>query len=507
MRHQYKNSEDHLNNLRDWYQRRSADFKSFKYLENKKRHSFTNNLINENEKLKRSLEIENLNFLKEFENKINLINKYKYQQKQQQQKIIQNEEFIFNKNKDLFKYTRKINYLQLKPEDFIEISDEEEEEEAENDENNFVDVETFGNSLTENVDNSSLPLIEQTNFEFNKKSPTISNQNIASSTNSSPIFKWLEYFDNFNSELVKEVKEFQADLTQKQLRQHLSRTLAERINDTSKKTVTNQEIAELSNFFDDLFKGQTMISCRDNFEFKLEKEDKQQNFYAMMTICDRYIEQLKWEAELVDQTRLIIVLLMKNQPFFYEIFCARIVASLVLISFDLEKIINKIDLFEKENSQQTNSALSHWISDEQIIFKLFCKVQLALKSSKIKENWDENQQENFWIKQRGPKLLIMFFEESVKMAEDVPLCSPFVLEEMLKNRSTKSIIRQYPEFSEELKHLYIPTIKQKLIKMEENIFLLEELELNEGIKRILISRQKYLICLLEAEINKFEEKR
>ncbi|CAK5121382.1 unnamed protein product [Meloidogyne enterolobii] len=505
MRHQYKNSEDHLNNLRDWYQRRSADFKSFKYLENKKRQSFTNNLINENEKLKRSLEIENLNFLKEFENKINLINKYKYQQKQQQQKIIQNEEFIFNKNKDL--YTRKINYSQLKPEDFIEISDEEEEEEeAENDENNFVDVETFGNSLTENADNSSFPLFNQTNFEFNKKSPTISNQN-NSSTNSSPIFKWLEYFDNFNSKLVKEVKEFQADLTQKQLRQHLSRTLAERINDTSKKTVTNQEIAELSNFFDDLFKGQTMISCRDNFEFKLEKEDKQQNFYAMMTICDRYIEQLKWEAELVDQTRLIIVLLMKNQPFFYEIFCARIVASLVLISFDLEKIINKIDLFEKENSQQTNSALSHWISDEQIIFKLFCKVQLALKSSKIKENWDENKQENFWIKQRGPKLLIMFFEESVKMAEDVPLCSPFVLEEMLKNRSTKSIIRQYPEFSDELKHLYIPTIKQKLIKMEENIFLLEELELNEGIKRILISRQKYLICLLEAEINKFEEKR
>jgi len=46
---------------------------------------------------------------------------------------------------------------------------------------------------------------------------------------------------------------------------------------------------------------------------------------------------------------------------------------------------------------------------------------------------DENQQENFWIKQRGPKLLIMFFEESVKMAEDIPLCSPFVLEEMLKN--------------------------------------------------------------------------
>uniref|UniRef100_A0A915MRC4 Uncharacterized protein n=1 Tax=Meloidogyne javanica TaxID=6303 RepID=A0A915MRC4_MELJA len=401
----------------------------------------------------------------------------------------------YKNSEDHLNNLRKINYSQLKPEDFIEISDEEEEE-AENDENSFVDVETFGNSLTENVDNSSLPLIEQTNFEFSKKSPTISSQNIASSTNSSPIFKWLNYFDNFNSELVKEVKEFQADLTQKQLRQHLSRTLAERINDTSKKTVTNQEIAELSNFFDDLFKGQTIISCRDNFEFKLEKENKQQNFYAMMTICDRYIEQLKWEAELVDQTRLIIVLLMKNQPFFYEIFCARIVAS-----------INKIDLFEKENSQQTNSALSHWISDEQIIFKLFCKVQLALKSSKLKENMDENQQENFWIKQRGPKLLIMFFEESVKMAEDVPLCSPFVLEEMLKNRSTKSIIRQYPEFSEELKHLYIPTIKQKLIKIEENIFLLEELELNEGIKRILISRQKYLICLLEAEINKFEEKR
>ncbi|CAK5121900.1 unnamed protein product [Meloidogyne enterolobii] len=109
MRHQYKNSEDHLNNLRDWYQRRSADFKSFKYLENKKRQSFTNNLINENEKLKRSLEIENLNFLKEFENKINLINKYKYQQKQQQQKIIQNEEFIFNKNKDL--YTRFVFFV------------------------------------------------------------------------------------------------------------------------------------------------------------------------------------------------------------------------------------------------------------------------------------------------------------------------------------------------------------------------------------------------------------
>nr|CAD2129272.1 unnamed protein product [Meloidogyne enterolobii] len=179
MRHQYKNSEDHLNNLRDWYQRRSADFKSFKYLENKKRQSFTNNLINENEKLKRSLEIENLHFLEEFENKINLINKYQYQQKQQQQKIIQNDQLVFNKNKDLFKYTRKINYSQLKPEDFIEISDEEEEEEeAENDENSFVDVETSGNSLVENADNSSLPLTEQTNFEFNKKSPTISNQNI-----------------------------------------------------------------------------------------------------------------------------------------------------------------------------------------------------------------------------------------------------------------------------------------------------------------------------------------
>ena len=82
-------------------------------MENKKRHSFTNNLINENEKLKRSLEIENLNFLKEFENKINLINKY--QQKQQQQKIIQNEEFIFNKNKDLFKYTR---FVFLRKRDF-----------------------------------------------------------------------------------------------------------------------------------------------------------------------------------------------------------------------------------------------------------------------------------------------------------------------------------------------------------------------------------------------------
>jgi len=130
MRHQYKNSEDHLNNLRffvlylqkfisffrDWYQRRSADFKSFKYLENKKRHSFTNNLINENEKLKRSLEIENLNFLKEFENKINLINKYQQKQQQQQkQKIIQNEEFIFNKNKDLFKYTR---FVSLRKRDF-----------------------------------------------------------------------------------------------------------------------------------------------------------------------------------------------------------------------------------------------------------------------------------------------------------------------------------------------------------------------------------------------------
>ncbi|CAK5121905.1 unnamed protein product [Meloidogyne enterolobii] len=243
------------------------------------------------------------------------------------------------------------------------------------------------------------------------------------------------FLNSFASKKFFCLKSFNKKLIflKKQLRQHLSRTLAERINDTSKKTVTNQEIAELSNFFDDLFKGQTMISCRDNFEFKLEKENKQQNFYAMMTICDRYIEQLKWEAELVDQTRLIIVLLMKNQPFFYEIFCARIVASLMLISFDLEKIINKIDLFEKENPQQTNSALSHWISDEQIIFKLFCKVQLALKSSKIKENMEENQQENFWIKQRGPKLLIMFFEESVKMAEDVPLCSPFVLEEMLKN--------------------------------------------------------------------------
>uniref|UniRef100_A0A1I8BSJ2 MIF4G domain-containing protein n=1 Tax=Meloidogyne hapla TaxID=6305 RepID=A0A1I8BSJ2_MELHA len=414
---------------------------------------------------------------------------------------------------------RKINYLHLEPEDFIEISDDEEEEEEENNENNFVDIES---SLTKNNDNSSFssptqPLITKTNFEFNfdnskiKKndlestinispklsiqskliSPTIPNENITTKSSISPIFKWLKYFNNLNTELLKEMKEFQADITQKQLRQHLSRTIAERINDTSKKSFTNQEIAQLSNFFEDLFKGKTMISCRDNFEFKLEKENKRQNFYAMMTICDRYIEQIKWESELVEQTRLIIVLLMKNQPFFYEIFCARIVASLVLISFDLDKII---DLFEKENSQN-NSALSHWISDEQIIFKLFCKVQLALKSLKTKENIDENEKENFWIKQRGPKLLNMFFDEIVKMVEDIPLCTPFVLEEMLKNLLSTKGIRQYPEFSHEL--------KRKLIKMEN----LSLLELKEGTKRILISRQKYLICLLEAEINKLEEKK
>jgi hypothetical protein len=77
-------------------------------------------------------------------------------------------------------------------------------------------------------------------------------------------------------------------IRQKELRMYISRTLATRINDCAKRNCSTSEIAALSNFLVDLFDGKTIENWRGE-KFHLEIEDEKQLFYAMVTICDRYL--------------------------------------------------------------------------------------------------------------------------------------------------------------------------------------------------------------------------
>jgi hypothetical protein len=114
--------------------------------------------------------------------------------------------------------------------------------------------------------------------------------------------------------------------------------LANRINDCAKKSCTKLELATLSNFLQDLFEGKMVKSWKNGEEIQMDRADRTQQLYAMYTICERYCEQIKWDLELMDQVLLVILMLNHKQPLFYEIFCAKILDSLALFSFSLDKV-------------------------------------------------------------------------------------------------------------------------------------------------------------------------
>jgi hypothetical protein len=75
----------------------------------------------------------------------------------------------------------------------------------------------------------------------------------------------------------------------------------------------------------------------------------------------------------------------------------------------------KIDSFGSE----TGEAVSHWIANEQAIFRLFGKIQLALKFGGDTKSTS------------GAELLKAIFVKALEAHKSVPLCSSFALEEIL----------------------------------------------------------------------------
>ncbi|KAF7639121.1 hypothetical protein Mgra_00001355 [Meloidogyne graminicola] len=171
----YENSEEHLNNLREWYKRRSADFQSSKYLENKARRSLTTRFKDENAKYERKMEIEGQRFRQEFDNKMRIALS-KYQPPPPPPPLKHNELVRNEKEKIISRYTRKIICSELKPEDFLEFTDSEEEE-VENNENVPISVKSSPviskaspNNSTPSSSPNQLPLVnEKSQFNFNSQ--------------------------------------------------------------------------------------------------------------------------------------------------------------------------------------------------------------------------------------------------------------------------------------------------------------------------------------------------
>jgi hypothetical protein len=134
----------------------------------------------------------------------------------------------------------------------------------------------------------------------------------------------------------------------------------------------------------------------------------------------------------MDQILFVLLLLFRRQPRSYQIFCGKVVTSLVLLNFDMEKLyyfdlyshilhfsLRKIDSIANESAEIS----SKWIQNEQIIFRLFCKIQVGVCSTA----------ENTWqrVGDAGPIDLLTIFTEVIEAPKPFSLCTAFVLEGIL----------------------------------------------------------------------------
>ncbi|KAL3108418.1 hypothetical protein niasHT_015340 [Heterodera trifolii] len=529
-----KSQTNDLEELRNWYHRRSQDFTSanyLKYIDDKK-------LLAKIEdgfmRFERSLQLEKEKLHREFERKLSLARVKAPNPKCS----ILNDYLTFNEkithpavrcvpvNKNS---SPSVQFL--RPNDFCEFSSESEEEsgsdEDQNGGNEFTEinenaqtehsftikketaaekaegenVETNKNgvlfSMTLASDSNfctSTPIKKQQKVSNSPKSAIISSLGNEEITNEfeSCFFKWLRYFTNFEDKLRREISAFENDQTKKEFRIELSRTIANRINDGAKKNVSSHEMGWLFNFFDDLLACRPVDSWREGDKFSLLHGDKAQQLFAMEKICTRYLEQIKWDNELMEHILLVLVKLCKKSNNFYKIFCTKVVNSVVLLSMDQDKIISKIVGFGNDQPQE---AVVQWINNEMVVFRLFCRVQYALKSLHDDATPEKTQ---------GFVLLREMFISVAECRKPVVLSSAFILSELLQFAKLFNS-KQSDEAPTILSERFIPSIKNKIIDREWRHFLSDQnmKRLDECAEKALSARHSYLIDYLQNSIEKF----
>ena len=75
--------------------------------------------------------------------------------------------------------------------------------------------------------------------------------------------------------------------------------------------------------------------------------------------------------------------------------------------------------------EKSPESLSNWLGAETAVFKLFCRLQIILSSSKILI--DNDTVSNIG----GIPLVAIIFEETFKLETPVLLCSAFIVNEIL----------------------------------------------------------------------------
>uniref|UniRef100_A0A914IB93 Uncharacterized protein n=1 Tax=Globodera rostochiensis TaxID=31243 RepID=A0A914IB93_GLORO len=339
---------------------------------------------------------------------------------------------------------------------------------------------------------TSTPIKSQKSGDsFYMASPPFESEGKTDEVKCGQFFKWLQYFEDFENKLRREISTFENDQTKKEIRVEISRTIANRINDGAKKNSSGREMAFLFNFFDDLFGCRVVDSWREGSKFSLVHGDKLQQLFVMETICTRYLEHAKWDSELMEHILLVLVKLCKKSINFYKIFCAKLVDSVVLLSMDQDKIVSKIVGFGMGQPQE---AASQWINNERVVFRLFCRVQFTLKSLLDKEPQ----------KLQGFALIREMFTSVAEFPHPVILSSAFILAEVLQ--FARLFNKQNEELANALSERFLPSIKSKIVGKEWHEFVSNEnmRKLDECARKALSARHDYLLDYLQESIRKLE---
>ncbi|KAI1730131.1 hypothetical protein Ddc_02815 [Ditylenchus destructor] len=237
--------------------------------------------------------------------------------------------------------------------------------------------------------------------------------------------KWIKFYAADHEKLKAEINAFEKNTDLKKARITLKKMIIDKINFSAKKKATNSDLAHALSFFMDLFDFKPVKDSNDE-EFQLDQSNKPMINYAMSTICSRFIDKVKWDAELTDSIIMIVVTLCLRSTQFYKIFCAEILSFSTMLSLSVSRILDKVISF----GSATPEAPTHWLETESAIFGLFYKVHFRLKSAK---EYTTDAPQNV----KGPELIRMIFVSTLQLENPVLLSSAFLATEIL-NDSTKS---------------------------------------------------------------------
>uniref|UniRef100_A0A914CX49 Nucleoporin GLE1 n=1 Tax=Acrobeloides nanus TaxID=290746 RepID=A0A914CX49_9BILA len=267
------------------------------------------------------------------------------------------------------------------------------------------------------------PKVESSNHDvLKRKSPLVALPKLSSE---SKLQKWLNFYLDFYSKFNRTVEIFEHDVSQKDLRILLKRSISEKIDVLTKRKANNNDIANVVVFIDDLLRNQPVLGIEKE-QIQISPGNQPALRYAAATICDKYLTLIKWDLELLDVITMVISTMFFKSKEFRLTFISKIVHSMVLLHFNLDKIAEKINSIMEKSPEM----LANWLPSESATFLLFCRLQIVLTSSKVPINNEALSDIG------GIQLVIMIFEEALKLDTPILLSSAFILTKILKNCSS-----------------------------------------------------------------------